>query len=192
VQNRPEKTTVKPKARPRPRPKQKKAFRAQPRKQVKEQHQTQDLVSLRREFTELKQKYDRIQKMSQRRSAGSKKRAKAASTKRKNANANVVVRLSQAEKEALMEGIQNLPEEKLETLVSIVAPNSGNKEDTEVELDFDRLSRDVYAKVKRFVTQHARRTEFQTPQFSVASPRPHANIYNGGDDDSESESSDSE
>jgi len=140
----------------------------------------EELAALKREFLMLQQKMARAESMDSRRKAWSKKRAD-------RHPGSTLKLLSEREKSELMCGIGALPEEKLDTLVSIVAP--GQRNSNEVELDLDGMTEDIYNKVKRFLHLHTKRSEFRTPhEYDVASPRP---LSDARDDESES-SSDSE
>eukprot|EP00471_Norrisiella_sphaerica_P005753 CAMPEP_0184478074 /NCGR_PEP_ID=MMETSP0113_2-20130426/189_1 /TAXON_ID=91329 /ORGANISM="Norrisiella sphaerica, Strain BC52" /LENGTH=255 /DNA_ID=CAMNT_0026855729 /DNA_START=494 /DNA_END=1261 /DNA_ORIENTATION=+ len=135
---------------------------------------TEELIALRRQFADLKKKIDRAQLMKARREKKRKASSQAVSKEKK---------LTKEQKNILMQGIQSLPEEKLNTLVSMLDPNAGD--DEEVHLDLDTMSTEMFNKISRFVQRHNKRSEFTTPDFSINSPARLADI-------SDSESSDSE
>jgi len=149
-----------------------------------EGHNHEELAALKREFMMLQQKMARAEVLESKRRAGRSRRSE-----QKRKNQNQLKMLSEHEKSELMKGIGGLPEEKLETLVSIVAP--GQRNSNEVELDLDSMTEEVYNKVRRFLNLHTKRSEFRTPhEYTASSPRPL--LGDAQAEDSESDSSDSE
>jgi len=159
----------------------------QQRRLKSEEQNYEELAALKRQYMLLQQKVARVESMESKRRAGRAQRSE-----RKKKNPNQLKNLTEQEKSELMRGIGRLPEEKLETLVSIVAPGQYNN--NEVELDLDSMTVEVYNKVKRFLNLHPKRSEFRTPHgYTASSPRPLLeDARAGGSESSDSSDSDEE